>query len=225
MVAHDDLVRRHGALDTLRRGCAFLEEQAGGPWLATPSLADADGVRSRVLSNWLRELDSLLHNVIDEVTRDAGERVSSERRSAAARWRLLPFSEAGDEASRKRLLGLYRSERTFWHYDGHIQRPDHPAVSWLTAGWPDPGTANLRRFPIGSRLTLSSDELVDTCRFYERLGDLLARHRSRRSTSTLRTRPAAIGGEGMSPSLATILKTSSGSRPDAWIRSANGIPA
>jgi len=225
MVARDDLVRRHGSLDTLRRGCAFLEERAGEAWLST--LWDPDAavdVRSRVLSNWLRELDSLLHNLIDEVTRDVGERADPERRSATTRWRLLPFSEAGDGADRKRLLGLYRSERTFWHYDGHVQRPDHPAVSWMTAGWPSPETVTLRRFPLGSRLEFSGDDLVDTCRFYERLGRLLARHRWRRSTPSLRAGPAAISAAGMRPSLATIPETPSDSRLNAQVGSANGAP-
>jgi hypothetical protein len=178
-VGRGGVPRRDGALDGLRRGCDFLIARADEPWLGETWPDGMAGiVRARVTGNWLRELDSLLHSFLDEAELARGGTLAADRPSIAKRWHHLPFVRSDDRADRKRLLGLHRSRQTFWLSDGYVRRPDHPAVSWLTAGWPVAGDATLRRFDLGTRLAFDGADLVDTCCFYQRLATALADSRT-----------------------------------------------
>lgn len=176
--ADGDRQRDSDPLQALRRGSAFLIAQAGGPWLSAPWPDGRQGyLRARVLGNWLREMDSLLHGLLDEVVSATDRRLDAKSRSTAARWRRLPLVAARDGRDRRRLLGLDRSRLSFCHHGGRVRDTDHPAVSWMTAGWPVTGSAELRRFAVGTRLELDGRDLIDTCRFYDRLAMLLTDRR------------------------------------------------
>ncbi len=162
------------AHETLIRGATFLTALADRPVITDgwPKGPDAR-VRARFVANCLRELDRFLHGLLDALGASAGHVVREDQRNTANKLRdfgVHPLAERDDQL---RLRALGRSSACLIHCDGWVRRPDVAGGDVMTAGWTGNTGVDLRRYPLGARLAPGRDELIDICRFYDRLGDRL----------------------------------------------------
>lgn len=167
-----ELARAHA---TLVRGARFLRSglrtmSVGGP--QPLPLAIEGPYRAKVIGNALRELDRFLVVLIEAGTRRAAL-PRPVRRGTAETLRAWPGMRLR-EADHRRLRALRRSRDCLFHCGGVVRRGDGRGDGMLTAGWADPGTADLRRFALGQTLVVTAADLADIGTFYESLAaDLL----------------------------------------------------
>ncbi|KQN90979.1 hypothetical protein ASE95_11965 [Sphingomonas sp. Leaf231] len=166
-----DVDPRDAAAATLARATAFLRAQAHQSWLDQPWCDRQRMVRSRVIGNWIGELDRLLHVLLDAAADRAGHPVSTRQRNTANK--LVTFCA---EASwgMARLDGMARARATFRYTQGAARRADVRGGSHMTVGWSGPGGA-LRRFRIGERIHLGGNALVEVCDLYDELAAQVVR--------------------------------------------------
>ncbi len=162
------------AHDTLTRGATFLAALAERPVIADgwPQGPQAR-TRARFVANCLRELDRFLHGLLDELGASAGQTVREEQRNTANKLRDLGVHRLAAEEDQRRLRALGRSSACLIHCDGWVRRPDVAGGQVMTAGWSVSSGDALRRYPLGARLVPGSAEIIDICRFYDRLGKRL----------------------------------------------------
>ena len=155
----------HDAAVTLARATAFLREQAREPCLDQSWSDRQRRVRSRVIGNWIGELDRLLHVLLDAAARAAGRPETEAQRNAA--HKLAAFcAEAAWSAPR--LHGLARARSTFRYTNGAARRADVRGGTHMTVGWSGPN-GELRRFRIGECVLLDSGALAEICDLYDAL--------------------------------------------------------
>jgi hypothetical protein len=162
---------RDEAAATLARATAFLRAQANQPWLDQPWCDRQRQVRSRVIGNWIGELDRLLHVLLDTAADRAGHPVSLRQRNTANK--LVTFCAEASWGT-ARLDGMARARATFRYTQGAARRADVRGGSHMTVGWSGPGGA-LRRFRIGERIQLGSKALVEVCDLYDELAAQVVR--------------------------------------------------
>ncbi len=171
------------AHETLSRGATFLAALAERPVIADgwPDGRHAR-TRARFVANCLRELDRFLHGLLDELGASAGHVVREDQRNTANKlraYRVPPLPVApGDtpsavQADEARLRALGRSSACLIHCNGWVRRPDVAGGDMMTAGWRGSTGLALARYPLGARLAPGAVEIIDICRFYDRLGDRL----------------------------------------------------
>ena len=170
------------AHDTLTRGATFLAALAERPVIADgwPQGPHAR-TRARFVANCLRELDRFLHGLLDELGASAGHVVREDQRNTANKLRAYGVPVAGPvatggmlvSADEARLRALGRSSACLIHCNGWVRRPDVAGGSMMTAGWRADVGDELRRYPLGTRLAPGRTEIIDVCRFYDRLGHRL----------------------------------------------------
>jgi hypothetical protein len=162
------------AHDTLTRGATFLAALAERPVITDgwPQGAHAR-TRARFVANCLRELDRFLHGLLDELGASAGHVVREEQRNTANKLRDYGVHPLTLGADRARLLALGRSSACLIHCNGVVRRPDVAGGSVMTAGWRATAGDELRRYALGTRLAPGRAEIIDVCRFYDRLGHRL----------------------------------------------------
>lgn len=149
---------------TLQRGAQFLANGLGGG--AATRLSIGGRYRARVLGNGLRELDRFLNLLIDAVAGARGLSLPAHERNTANKLARLRALLGVPNADHARLVALGRSRDCLFHCDGLVRRGDAPGDGAMTAGWPMPGEARLRRVAIGERLSLSGAELDEICAYY-----------------------------------------------------------
>lgn len=150
---------------TLARGTAFLRVQARQPWLDQPWCDRHRLVRSRVVGNWIGELDRLLHVLMDAAALRAGHAPTAWQRNTAAKLAALCTDAAW---SAPQLAGMARARATFRYTQGAARRADVRGGAYMTVGWSEPD-GTLRRFRIGERVQLSGAALIEICDLYDEL--------------------------------------------------------
>ena len=166
----------HDALDrarvTLDRAADFLAAGLRANAPAGPSPI-AGPYRAKVIANGLRELDRFLNLLIDEARRVAGLPVFPDQRNTANKFTADDFQRQHSLADYERLRALGRSRECLFHCQGRVLRGDRADAERMTAGWPEtPGTVTpLRRFALGSEMSVSQQDLADVAAFYRRLGE------------------------------------------------------
>ena len=157
---------------TLERAADFLAAglRAGAPVGPNPI---AGPYRAKVIANGLRELDRFLNLLIDEARRVAGLPIFTHQRNTANKFTADDFQYRHSLADYERLRALGRSRECLFHCQGRVLRGDRADAERMTAGWPEiPGTVTpLRRFALGSEMSVSQQDLADVAVFYRRLGE------------------------------------------------------
>lgn len=160
------------AYSTLTRGTAFLSASARQLGLDEPWPDGRPGtVRARFFGNCLSELDRFLHVLMDETAVARSGRPNPARHNAA-----LKLGVVGEWLPRLpwyqlRLRALGRSRASLVHLSGVARRPDGPGERWMTAGWRDAATDELRLYRLGERLAPTGGDLADVCQFYGHIAD------------------------------------------------------
>ncbi|MEH3123063.1 MAG: hypothetical protein PGN16_13985 [Sphingomonas phyllosphaerae] len=162
---------RDQAAVTLARATAFLRTQIGQPWLDQCWSEDDRLVRSRVIGNWIGELDRLLHVLLDAAADHAGRPVRARQRNTGTK--LVTFC-ADASWGVERLDGMARARATFRYTQGAARRADVRGGSHMTVGWSGPG-GTLRRFTLGERIHLGSEALMEVCDLYDELAAQVVR--------------------------------------------------
>lgn len=161
--------RRAIAEAALGRATAFVRGETGRPWLATPPTP----IRSRVLGNWLGELDRLLCVLIDDAA--AGAAPNGRSHNAAAKLAGLAGDDADDQRGRRaRLRGIGRARAAYRYTRGVATRPDVRGGAYLTAGWFGEGSCALARFALGEGIVMTGADLVTVCDLYDEVARLIA---------------------------------------------------
>ena len=193
------------AHDTLTRGATFLAALADRPvitdgWPQGPHAR----TRARFVANCLRELDRFLHGLLDELGASAGHVVREDQHNTANKLRDYGVALLGAPADEARLRALGRSSACLIHCNGLVRRPDIAGGSVMTAGWRAAGGDGLRRYPLGARLAPGRAEIIDVCRFYDRLGQrlMLAPPAPRRQPAPRKSRIAAAASLHATPCVA-----------------------
>jgi hypothetical protein len=161
-----------------RLGQLATDGALADPWPA----GSAAGVRARYVANCLRELDTFLKGLLDQIAPPAlGQ---PRRHNAASRVhdvarlptrddrRSPPLAILGSDVARLRALG--RSRACLWHCHGLVRRSDRQGDTWMTAGWHAPGSTQLRRYALGDRLTPEGGDLIGVGAFYRQLAYKIA---------------------------------------------------
>lgn len=176
---------------TLRRGAASLSRGLGPACSPCPPQL-AGTLAARVIGNGLRELDRFLNVLIDECALANGGAGAPAQRNTARKYAAHQTLACGTQRLQQRdvpapaddavrLAALARARNCLFYSRGMVTRGDERGGGYLTVGWyagPIEG-GPLRRFPLGSGLTLRQRDLRGICRFYERLADgLVAREGS-----------------------------------------------
>jgi len=183
-VAVGDLsIELERAAALLLRGAYRLGQLATDGALADSWPAgSAAGVRARYVANCLRELDTFLKGLLDQVAPTAFGR--PRRHNAASRVHDLarlptyqdrrspPLAILSSDVARLRALG--RSRACLWHCHGLVRRSDQDGDAWMTAGWHAPGSTQLRRYALGDRLTPQGGDLIGVGAFYRQLAYKIA---------------------------------------------------
>jgi hypothetical protein len=118
--------------------------------------------RAKVIGNGLRELDRFLNVLADEAAVAGGRRPARTDRNTANKLRtLFPGQPAGEH---DRLVALARARACLFYCSGMVTRGDARGSQWLTVGWSDAG--QLRRFAVGTELSITSEDVADICGFY-----------------------------------------------------------
>lgn len=159
----------------LLRGANRLGQLATHGALADPWPSNAaGGIRARYVANCLRELDTFLKGLLDQVAPTAPGR--PRRHNAANRVHDVAYPPDRSGASPAilctdvdRLRALGRSRACLWHCHGLVRRPDQHGGAWMTAGWHAPASTRLRRYAIGERLTPNGTDLIGVGIFYHQL--------------------------------------------------------
>lgn len=171
------------AFVNLERALAFLQRNA----------LPEGRYRTRVIANYLRELDQLLNLLIDEVAiatdpvRFARASLSRQRNTAAKLDRLRRLLRIPNPDDR-RLRAIGRSRDCLFHCKGIVRRPDERGGDIMSAGWPD-GHVALRPFALGAPLGLAKPDLDDVCRFYGAIARSLIADKTSTSDVTFSTLP------------------------------------
>lgn len=162
------------AHDTLTRGATFLAALAERPVITDgwPQGVHAR-TRARFVANCLRELDGFLHGLLDALSASAGQVVREDQRNTANKLRNHAVPAVGLRADEVRLRALGRSTACLIHCNGWVRRPDIVGGAMMTAGWRTAAGDELRRYPLGTHLAPGRAEIIDVCRFYDRLGQQL----------------------------------------------------
>lgn len=157
------------AYATLREGVRHVARIA--PW---PDRA-ADGpqaiVRARYIGNCLRELDRFLAVLLDTTSTGARPRLLTLKPDTATRMAAYGGDGWDVRPAQFRLRALDRSRMCLLHDAGRVGRGDEPQGRWLTSGWRDAGSHDLRRYAVGTRLRPNARHLHDIAGFYAGLGD------------------------------------------------------
>lgn len=173
------------AVALLLRAAYCFDDVATNGILAHPwPSGNAAGVRARYVANCLRELDTFLKGVLDEVA-PTGAGQPREHNAANRVGRLLSATTPAptlatlrlpsvtSDADRLRALG--RSRACLWHCHGLVRRTDRPEVAWMSAGWCASGSTQLRRYDVGERMMPGGPELAGVAAFYHDLAGRIAR--------------------------------------------------
>lgn len=158
------------AAEALARATSFLREQADLSWLAQPWPDRSRAVRSRLIGNWLGELDRLLHVLLDAGASDAGKGVSPSMRNTILK---LAAHSDGKSWCRPHLLGLSTARVAFRYTQGRALRPDDRGGMVATLGWLARDGA-WAQAGIGQHIRFDDHALREVCGFYEQLSQLLA---------------------------------------------------
>lgn len=153
---------------TLTRAASFWADQAGdwGEW------DEPHGdVRARYTANCLRELDGFLRTLLDELAPTPDRH----QRNTANKLDRVPLGYGHVAADAPRLRAIGRSAGCLLHCGGWVKRPDQAAGGWMTAGWPDAHSPELRRYSLGDRLRPGAREVADVRGFFVRVGEAVAR--------------------------------------------------
>lgn len=153
------------AAGALTRATTFLTEQADQHWLACPWPEQDHVVRTRLVGNWLVELDRLLHVLLDA----RGE----ERRNGApsgTRNTIIKLAASSDDQGwcRPHLLGLSKARAAFRYTQGRALRPDMRGGVVATLGWLA-SDGHWVQVGIGQRIAFDGDALREICQFYGQL--------------------------------------------------------
>jgi hypothetical protein len=162
---------RDQAAVTLARATAFLRTQIDRPWLDQCWDDNDRLVRSRVIGNWIGELDRLLHVLLDAAADHAGRPVRTRQRNTGSK--LVTFCAEASWGV-ERLDGMARARATFRYTQGAARRADVRGGSHMTVGWSGPG-GTLRRFTLGERIHLGSQALIEVCDLYDELAAQVVR--------------------------------------------------
>ncbi|WP_375270270.1 hypothetical protein [Sphingomonas sp.] len=156
-----------------RLGQLATDGALAAPW----PTGSAAGVRARYVANCLRELDTFLKGLLDQVApsppdrprrHNAANRVHDVAYRTPTRAAALPaIAILADDVARLRALG--RSRACLWHCHGLVRRPDSGGGAWMTAGWHAPASADLRRYALGDHLAPSGRDLIGVGSFYHQL--------------------------------------------------------
>jgi len=175
------------ATGLLLHGAHRLSQLATDGALADPWPTNATaGVRARYVANCLRELDTFLKGLLDQVApsplgRPRRHNAANRVHDVAQRLPLVPGTvtpaRSADDAPARiiiaadvaRLRALGRSRACLWHCHGLVRRPDLHGGAWMTAGWLAPASTQLRRYPLGERLTPDGGDLIGVGTFYRQL--------------------------------------------------------
>lgn len=145
---------------------------------------DAAGVRARYVANCLRELDTFLKGVLNEVAptrigqpreHNAANRVERLLSATTPAPTLTTLRMPGVTTDADRLRALGRSRACLWHCHGLVRRADRPEVAWMSAGWCASGSTRLRRYDVGERMRPDGRELAGVAAFYHDLAGRIAR--------------------------------------------------
>lgn len=130
-------------------------------------------VAPRVAGNWLSELNTLLHVVLDAAGRDRALRMSPRTSHTARKLRLLLAGWPGEAEDMRRIRALARTASCLRYNGGIARYPDVIGGGTMTLGWKEPGTT-LRVVAIGARAVPDAAAMVEISLFYDRLAGRLA---------------------------------------------------
>jgi len=161
-----------------RLGLLATEGALAAPW----PTGSAAGVRARYIANCLRELDTFLKGLLDQVApspRGRPRRHNAANRVHDAAYRTLPRSAgmptvaiSADDIAR--LRALCRTRACLWHCHGLVRRPDQDGGAWMTSGWHAPASTDLRRYALGDQLAPEGRDLIGVGTFYGHLAHKIA---------------------------------------------------
>jgi hypothetical protein len=153
------------AAATVARAVQFLRLQADQSWLRQTWHDQDRLIRSRLVGNWLGELDRLLHVLLDARGFSNGEGPSPQIRNTISK---LTATCDGTDWCRPHLLGLTRAHAAFRYTNGCASRPDERGGTVSTLGWiaRDGAWAMAR---VGQIIQFDGYALLKVCGFYEDL--------------------------------------------------------
>lgn len=154
---------------TLRQGIHHVAQIA--PWADRVADRRQAIVRARYIGNCLRELDRFLGVLLDTSRTTGPTRLLTLKPDTATRIAAYAGDGWDAQPAQLRLRALDRSRMCLLHDAGRVGRGDEPLGRWLTSGWRDAGSFDLRRYALGSDLRPNALHLHDIARFYAGLGD------------------------------------------------------
>lgn len=155
-----------------RLGLLAIEGALAEPW----PTGTAAGIRARYIANCLRELDTFLKGLLDQVAptrpgRPRRHNTANRMHEVAHRTGACGHATMGailpDDVARLRALG--RTRACLWHCHGLVRRPDHDGGAWMTAGWHASASTDLRRYALGEYLAPQGRDLIGVGTFYGHL--------------------------------------------------------
>ncbi|MHA0329667.1 hypothetical protein [Sphingomonas melonis] len=154
---------------TLQQGARHIAGLA--PWADPMVEGPRAAVRARYVGNCLRELDRFLGVLLDVSCLAPRPRLLTLKPDTATRIAVYETDGWDIRPAQRRLRALERSRLCLFHDAGRVGCGDVPQAGWLTSGWRDAGSPDLRRYAIGARLRPSALHLHDIAGFYAGLGD------------------------------------------------------
>ena len=158
---------------TLRQGARHIAGLA--PWADSMVEGPQAVVRARYVGNCLRELDRFLGVLLDVSCLVPRPRLLTLKPDTATRIAVYGADGWDMRPAQRRLRALERSRLCLLHDAGRVGCGDAPQARWLTSGWRDAGSPDLRRYAIGAQLRPSALHLHDIAGFYAGLGDRIVR--------------------------------------------------
>jgi hypothetical protein len=161
------------AHQTLLRGSRFLAAGLSGPSVVPrPILGPC---RPRVIGNGLREMDRFLHNLLVELNLVADFTRHTGRRNTASRLDRFRESLGTGNPDCSRIRALERSQACLFFCGGEVRRGDARDGAMMTIGWHEgaSGKSPLRKVAVGSRLAVSTGDVIEVCDFFAELGTQL----------------------------------------------------
>lgn len=161
-----------GRSSDLDNGIAFLRRQIDASWLRNVWPAATRPIRSRVVANWLNELNCLLDICLLDIGQGAPPHPRPNSAQAAALQLRRITACGGDDRDLRQLRALHATHHIFRHHASRVTFGDRRDAATLTLGWYD-GNEHLTRVPLRSHILFNSDALLDVCALYARLNALL----------------------------------------------------
>lgn len=155
------------SLAALERGAGFVEARANR---SAPAYQVHPDLRDRLVGNWLSELNTLLHVVLDHACLARGVKPSPRTSQTARKLRLAigPWPHEFDDT--RRFRGLARSTACLRYERGIARYPDTLRRDVMTLGWEggggDAGHGRLKVARLGTRISPTGREIAAVARFY-----------------------------------------------------------